>query len=125
MAILKPRTGVVSKPDMAALPIWDGQIDDGEAALILGYPAIPRRQTVLTPKTAAVCHMSDYAGRGTFLGFNDRLEGGYSGGPVFNGVGYVVGVATEETFNQPGSRGEPAVAFGQATLIKYIRDLTG
>jgi hypothetical protein len=123
LAILVPKAGVISKLNMTALPRWDDDVEGGEIGFMFGYPAIPQRQTVLTPTTTTICHLTDYRGILHFLGFNDRLPGGYSGGPVFNQRGYVIGVATEETFNQPGERGEPATVFGQATPIGYLDEI--
>jgi len=123
LAILVPRTSVITTLDMAALRFWDDKVEDGETAFILGYPKVYQRQPSLTPMTKIVSKTIDYAATTAFLSFEGALPGGYSGGPMLNDRGCVIGVATEETFGQPGERGEPAVVFGHATPIGYLDEI--
>jgi len=124
LAILEPKMGIVSKLDMASLRIWDDEVEDGETAFIVGYPKVPLREVRLAPTETRVFHTRHPQTGITYLTFSAALPGGSSGAPVFNRRGYVIGVATEETFNQPGVRNEPATVFGQATPIGYLHEIT-
>lgn len=123
LAILVPKTTVISKLDMAALRIWDDEVGDGETVFILGYPGVSLREPSLALTETCVFHTRHPQTGIASLTFSSALPGGYSGGPLFNTRGCVVGIATEETFNQPGARGEPAVTFGHATPIGYLDEI--
>ena len=118
--MLRPRIPIVAKLDLVPLRLSERDAPDGEQGIIMGYPAIPQRQSVLVAAGTTIANTSDYRGQVRYITFTGAVSPGYSGGPVLDSRGYVIGVNCEQTFDQSG-QGMPG--FGHAVPVEYLRDL--
>ncbi|MFB3881904.1 MAG: trypsin-like peptidase domain-containing protein [Armatimonadota bacterium] len=119
-AVLRPRTPVVGRLGLVPIKPSEREVADGESGFAMGYPAIPGRQPVLMVANVTVVSTSDYRGQFRHLTFTGALAPGYSGGPVFDSRGYVIGINSEQTFDQ-AQQGMPG--FGHAVPVEYLREL--
>lgn len=98
----------------------------GDRIITLGYPRIPqRRPTLCTDEGMLQANTADYRGSTEYLTFNNRIDGGCSGGAAIDRQGMLVGVITELTSSERESTDSPQAinSFGHAIPIKYFNSL--
>lgn len=110
-----------ASPHMASIPIDANIPERGEPIAVLGYPAVPLRlPTLVLVEGIVEAMVSDLRGQVQFIQISANLAGGMSGAPVINIAGNVIGIVSEQTFEQTAA-GVPARAFHQALPIRHIR----
>ena len=100
-------------PTDSALP------EIGDPVAVLAYPNVPGRQPafgVYPGRVEAIT--ADYRGN-TFIQIGGDLAGGMSGGPLINAAGAVIGIVSEQTFEQTG-HDVPGRAYQQVLPIRHL-----
>ena len=120
IVILRPKTRAVDLLEIPPLPMWHESVEPGERGFAMGYPAISRRNAVLVICPATCVSTEGYADGLSYVTLaEEALEGGYSGGPLFNSRGYVVGVICQQTGDaSQGGRGH-----GHALPVAYVEEV--
>jgi S1-C subfamily serine protease len=81
-------------------------LEIGDALICMGYPKVAQRiSEFLISEGTFQNKTKDYYGM-DYVTFTNRIDGGYSGGPVINLFGEVVAVITESTEQAPGTNGQ-------------------
>lgn len=119
-ACLHAKTKVVGGLEMEGLKLWHQPPRPGEKAFVMGYPAIGQRNPALIVKETTVADTEDYVKRVPYLTFPDQLAGGWSGGPVLNEAGYVIGIVAEQTALEHGTG---STTFGHAVPLAAWCDM--
>jgi S1-C subfamily serine protease len=113
----------VSSP-LVVLPLRDDLPSPGEEVAILGFPAVPQRQPTLNISVGAVEALpTNYRGDSQFIQVSIQTAGGYSGGPVIDQCGRVIGVVTERTFEAVKDADVPSRPFSQVVPVRYLKEL--
>lgn len=96
----------------------------GEQVAALGYPSVPQRQPSLALMPGAVQSVqSTYDGELSTIVVSMDLAGGYSGGPVIDRGGRLVGIVVEQTFEAQSSPAVPVQTFSHVLPVSYVREL--
>jgi len=112
-----------ASPHMPYIPIDINIPERGEPIAVLGYPAVPLRlPTLVVAEGIVEAMVSDLRGQLQYIQISANLAGGMSGAPVINVAGSVIGIVSEQTFEQTAA-GVPARAFHQALPVKHIRSV--
>jgi S1-C subfamily serine protease len=72
----------------------------------MGYPKVAQRLSGLLTSTGSFQSLTTGYANDNFVTFSNRIDGGYSGGPVLSMYGQVVAVITESTEQANGSDGQ-------------------
>jgi hypothetical protein len=114
---------VVGSP-MVVLPLRHDLPAPGEDVAILGFPAVPLRQPTLNISVGAVESLpTNYKGDSQYIQVSIPTAGGYSGGPVIDQCGRVVGIVTERTFEAVKDPQVPSRPFSQVVPVGYLKEL--
>lgn len=106
------------------LPIYTPLPTAGEEAAILGFPVVPQRLPTLNFCAGMVESLpTDYRATHQFIQVSIPTAGGYSGGPLLDAYGRVIGVVSERTFEAVGDAGVPARPFSQVVPTRYLAEL--
>jgi len=101
------------------LPISATLPEVGEPAAVLGFPGVPGRNPSFGIYPVRVESVTtDYKGN-AFIQIGGDLAGGMSGGPLINSSGSVIGVVSEQTFEETGGTVRPR-PFPQVLPITHL-----
>lgn len=110
--------------DLRVLPVRPDLPSAGGDVAIMGFPAVPLRRTTLNISTGTVETVStDFRGQTEFIQVSIATAGGYSGGPLLDECGRVLGIASERTFEAVGEQSVPSRPFSQVVPAKYLLEL--
>lgn len=105
------------------LPLHNGLPDPSDEVAILGFPVVPQRLPTLNFSAGMVESLpTDYRAVQQFIQVSIPTAGGYSGGPLIDTCGRVIGVVSERTFEAVGD-GIPARPFSQVVPVHYLAEL--
>ena len=118
VAIIRtPKLGIAAQVKMG---IRMQPVQPGEEVAIMGYPAVPQRQSALTITPGIVRGVTPtYKGNAKTLLVDIQVSGGMSGGPVFDRRGNLVGITIERTFASV-REGIPIPAFDHILPVEYV-----
>lgn len=106
------------------LPIHTPLPAAGEEAAILGFPVVPQRLPTLNFCAGMIEALpTDYKATQQFIQVSIPTAGGYSGGPLIDTYGRVIGVVSERTFEAVGDAAVPARPFSQVVPTRYLAEL--
>jgi len=106
------------------LPVHTAPPEAGDEVAILGFPVVPLRQPTLNFCAGMVESLpTDYKATLQFIQVSIPTAGGYSGGPLIDDCGRVVGVVSERTFEDVGEARTPARPFSQIVSSRYLAEL--
>ncbi len=112
----------IEMPKAPFFPIETSPTEVGEPVAVLGFPGVPLRNASFGLYPGRVESVTtDYRGH-VFIQIGGDLAGGMSGGPVINSRGSVIGVVSEQTFEET-TENVPARAYQQALSIKYLAEI--
>jgi RNA-directed DNA polymerase len=110
------RVGTPFLPTDSTLP------EIGDPVAVLGYPSVPYRQPAFGLYPGRVESITrDYRGN-VFIQIGGDLAGGMSGAPLINAAGAVIGVVSEQTFEQTAPD-VPARAYQQVLPIRHLSEV--
>lgn len=101
----------------------DTPIEIGEIVAALGYPTVPMYGASLVVRTGHVESISSqYSGKAEGIQVSIALTGGFSGGPVIDSEGRLVGVVMEATFEKT-SADVPGGVFQHVLPARYLEEI--
>lgn len=96
----------------------------GDEVAILGFPVVPLRLPILNFCAGVIEALpTDYKATQQYIQVSVPTAGGYSGGPLIDTYGRVIGVVSERTFEAVGDAGLPARPFSQVVPTRYLAEL--
>lgn len=106
------------------LPVRNALPDPGDEVAILGFPVVPQRLPTLNFCAGMVESLpTDYKATLQYVQVSIPTAGGYSGGPLIDAYGRVVGVVSERTFEDVSEAKMPARPFSQVVPARYLAEL--
>ncbi len=106
------------------LPVHNAPPVPGDEVAIMGFPVVPQRQPTLNFCAGMVESLpTDYKAVKQFIQVSIPTAGGYSGGPLLDTCGRVIGVVSERTFEDVGEARMPARPFSQVVPVRYLGEL--
>ncbi len=104
------------------LPVDTTLPERGDPVAVLGYPSVAQRHPALGVFVGLVeSIVPDYKGH-VFIQVSASLAGGMSGGPLINAAGSVIGIVSEQTFENTAEN-VPGRAFHQVLPIKHLLEV--
>lgn len=106
------------------LPLHTLLPESGDEVAIMGFPVVPQRLPILNFSAGMVESLpTDYRETNRFIQVSIATAGGYSGGPLLDTYGRVIGVVSERTFEDVGEARMPARPFSQIVPSQYLAEL--